>query len=238
MKSLFLIIFLVIFSLSSACKETTTDDPEATNTDTSETEQTDDETSGSESETEEEACTFALTSADMPEGQLVPTSFTAGIVDELCTGTGSNTSPALSWSCAPGTGVSSFAVTMWDIDFNAFDGDDYIHWVVYNIASDTTGLARAAGDPSGGNLPVGAKHGSNDSGDSFTAAIAGYFGPCPGGANHRYQFTVSALSIENLENDVELAEIGIANATPTQFREAIERHSLGSSTLTRNSTGE
>lgn len=182
---------------------------------------------------------FTLTSADMPEGEFIPTTYTAGpgvLMSggiDLCTGEGSNISPVLSWIGAPATGVSSFAVTMWDVDYHAFDGDEFIHWIVYNIPTTETGLARDAGK----NLPTGASHGINDSGDSGDP-VAGYFGPCSGGADHRYEFTVWALSIENLEEDTTLAEIGIDEATPTNFREAIERNDLDSASLTRNSTGE
>lgn len=186
---------------------------------------------------------FTLTSADMPAGAFIPTTYTAGPgvlmsggVD-LCTGEGSNISPVLSWSSAPTTGVLSFAVTVWDIDYNAFDGDEFIHWIIYNIPTTETGLARDAGSSDGKNLPTGASHGINDSGDSGDI-VAGYFGPCSAGADHRYRFTVWALSIANLESDTTLAGIGVDNATPTNFREAIERNDVDSANLTRNSTGE
>jgi Raf kinase inhibitor-like YbhB/YbcL family protein len=53
--------------------------------------------------------------------------------------TGSNVSPALSWSGAP-SGTKSFAVSMYDPD--APTGSGWWHWVVFNIPPGTTSLPK------------------------------------------------------------------------------------------------
>jgi phosphatidylethanolamine-binding protein len=55
--------------------------------------------------------------------------------------TGSNVSPALSWSGAP-AGTKSFAVMMYDPD--APTGSGWWHWVAFNLPPTVTSLARGA----------------------------------------------------------------------------------------------
>lgn len=89
---------------------------------------------------------------------------------------GNNISPALSWSNAP-AGTQSYALIVDDPDAPA---GTWVHWVVYNIPSSTTGLQENADT---GNLSVG----KNSSGNMR------YDGPCPPSGTHRYFFKLYAL---------------------------------------------
>jgi hypothetical protein len=57
----------------------------------------------------------------------------------------------------------------------------WVHWIVYDIAPSTAGLAE------GGALPAGARDGLND------WKRIGYGGPCPPVGRHRYFFKLYAL---------------------------------------------
>jgi Raf kinase inhibitor-like YbhB/YbcL family protein len=106
--------------------------------------------------------------------------------------TGSNISPALSWSNPP-AGTKSFALMVHDPD--APTGSGWWHWVVYNIPANVAALPARAGDPAAGLMPVGAVQGNTDFG------TAGYGGPCPpvGDKPHRYHFRLHALKVDKLE---------------------------------------
>jgi Raf kinase inhibitor-like YbhB/YbcL family protein len=60
----------------------------------------------------------------------------------------------------------------------------YVHWVLYNIPPDVSGLAEAI---QRADLPPGAREGLNDWGR------AGYGGPCPPIGRHRYFHKLYAL---------------------------------------------
>src|SRR5260370_38834959 len=77
------------------------------------------------------AQSMTLTSADLKEGATIAN-------EQVFNGfgcSGSNVSPALSWSGAP-IGTKSFAVTMHDPD--APTGSAWWHWVALTISSGTT----------------------------------------------------------------------------------------------------
>jgi len=101
--------------------------------------------------------TLKLTSPDVHEGQTIPAAQVATVMG--CTG--SNISPAMSWSGAP-AGTKSFALTVYDPD--APTGSGWWHWVVYNIPAKTTSLPAGAGDPKKNLLPAGATQGNTDFG--------------------------------------------------------------------------
>jgi len=95
---------------------------------------------------------------------------------------GSDISPALSWHTAP-AGTQSIALIVDDPDA---PGKTWVHWVIYNIPTNATGLPAAV--PKNKTLDDGSLQGKNDFGR------IGYNGPCPPpGQNHRYFFKVYAL---------------------------------------------
>jgi hypothetical protein len=93
---------------------------------------------------------------------------------------GGNISPALAWSGIPAN-TKTLAVTIFDEDANP---SGWWHWIVMNIPTNVTSIAR------GGEVPKGSVIGENDFGDT------GYGGPCPppGSGQHHYDITVWALN--------------------------------------------
>lgn len=135
------------------------------------------------------AASFSLASNTLNDGGRVPQS-------QLYHGAGcggENLSPELHWQGAP-EGTRSFAVVMHDPD--APTGSGWWHWVVFNIPADVTSLPEGAGDPKSGLIPE-ATQSRTDFG------IPGYGGACPpeGQGDHRYQFRVYALKVEQLQLD-------------------------------------
>jgi Raf kinase inhibitor-like YbhB/YbcL family protein len=123
-----------------------------------------------------EVDTFTLESPEFSDGGRLPDTARAD---------GGNRSPALSWHGAP-EGTKSYALTVYDPD--APTGSGFWHWAVYNIPADVTSLPQGAGTD--GTLPEGAVVLPNEMrGEEWTGAA-----PPPGHGEHRYFFTVSALS--------------------------------------------
>lgn len=130
------------------------------------------------------AAKFVLTSNTLAPGKRMPHAH----VYDGCGG--DNFSPQLSWSGAP-EGTKSYALMVHDPD--APTGGGWWHWVMFNIPADVAELAEGAGDPKSGLIPE-AIQGRNDYGSP------GYGGACPpeGHGDHRYQFKVFALKVEQL----------------------------------------
>ena len=134
---------------------------------------------------------------------------------------GKNVSPALSWSEAPEATVS-FALLAEDVDHHT---GDWVHWVLYNIPRDATGLPTGISTGTAVLLD-GTTQGNNDN------KSIGYNGPCPPpnithvqneaspgiDPPHRYFFRLYALDIE----------LGLApGATDKKLIEAMQGHILG-----------
>lgn len=94
-------------------------------------------------------------------------------------------SPALEWSGAP-DGTRSFVLIVDDPDAPdpAAPKRVYVHWVVYDMSPDSTGLPEHVKSDE---QPNGGRQGRNDNG------TIGYMGPCPPIGRHRYVFTLYAL---------------------------------------------
>ena len=84
----------------------------------------------------------------------------------------------------------------------------WVHWVLYNIPPDVTGLAEAVNATG---LPAGTRHGRND------WDRTGYGGPCPPIGRHRYFHKLYAL-------DVVLPDL--KQPTKSALLEAMEGHVL------------
>ena len=97
---------------------------------------------------------------------------------------GADHSPPLAWSGVP-AGTKSLALIVDDPDAPdpAAPRMTWVHWVVYNIPADTTGIAEAAKP----GVPAGARQGLND------WKQEGYRGPCPPVGRHRYFYKLYAL---------------------------------------------
>jgi Raf kinase inhibitor-like YbhB/YbcL family protein len=141
---------------------------------------------------------LSLTSPAFTEGGAIPAKYTCD---------GDNISPPLAWGQAP-EGTAAFVLIAEDIDARL-----WTHWLVVNLPADTTSLD----DGASGKLPEGAIEGSTDFGPTS------YGGPCPPSGEHRYSFTLYALS-ERLELGAEV------NAAP--IRAAMFGKVLGEAKLT------
>jgi Raf kinase inhibitor-like YbhB/YbcL family protein len=133
-----------------------------------------------------------------------------GNIPKKYTCDGTNVSPALSWSDPPAN-TQSFCLIMDDPDAPA---GVWVHWVIYNIPPQSTGLAE--GIPKQAELKDGSRQGRNDFRDP------GYGGPCPPGGTHRYYFKLYALDITlNLP----------AGATKADVEKAMKGHILAQAQL-------
>lgn len=117
--------------------------------------------------------------------QLTSSAFdTGGAIPSKHTGEGVDVSPALAWNVAP-EGTKSFAVICHDPDAPLVSRGryGYVHWVLYNIPADVSGLPEACTDFT---------QGVNDFGKP------GYGGPMPppGHGTHYYYFWILALDRE------------------------------------------
>ncbi|MEA3410098.1 MAG: YbhB/YbcL family Raf kinase inhibitor-like protein [Pseudomonadota bacterium] len=108
-----------------------------------------------------------------------------GTIPVVYTCDGDDVSPDLSWSGVPG--VAKSLVLIVD-DPDAPDPNapkmTWVHWVLYNIPTDSSGLPK--GVTSSG-LPSGTLEGTND------WKRRGYGGPCPPIGRHRYFHKLYAL---------------------------------------------
>ncbi|NTV67359.1 MAG: YbhB/YbcL family Raf kinase inhibitor-like protein, partial [Chlorobaculum sp.] len=128
-----------------------------------------------------------------------------GAIPALYTCEGKNISPPLAWKNLP-KGTKSLVLILDDPDAPdpAAPKFTWVHWVLYNIPPETTGLAEGAG-----NSPaVGMLEGLS----SWNRG--GYGGPCPPIGTHRYFHKLYALDIvlddmlSPLKADIEAAMKG------------------------------
>jgi len=144
--------------------------------------------------------------------QLSSTAFSeGGVIPRRHTGEDADVSPPLAWRDAP-AGTRAYALVCHDPDaplVSPGGSYGYVHWVLYNISGDVTGLPEDCGDWTSGR---------NDFGRS------GYGGPMPppGHGLHRYYFWLLAL------DDDRKLEPGL---TLTQLLARIEPHVLGMNRL-------
>jgi Raf kinase inhibitor-like YbhB/YbcL family protein len=144
------------------------------------------------------------------------TAFTDGMAfpaAQTCTG-GSNMSPALTWTAGP-SGTMSYGVALYDTT------NGYTHWTLWNLPSTTTSLPAVLPTTQMLTTPVMGQQVNAFSGD-------GYYGPCPGGSVHTYEFEVYALDVATLPSVS-------ATSMPSAVRTQMMMHSLASGKLTGTS---
>lgn len=127
---------------------------------------------------------------------------------------GEDHSPPLAWSDMP-AGTKSLALIVDDPDAPDPKAPKrvYVHWVLYNIPPDGSGLAGAIRTA---NPPAGTLEGRNDWGRT------GYGGPCPPIGRHRYFHKLYAL-------DTVLPDL--RQPTKAQLLAAMAGHILGETEL-------
>ena len=116
---------------------------------------------------------LSLTSSAFENGGAIPDEYTCD---------GADLAPALEWTDAP-SNTKSFALIVDDPDAPDPKAPKmvYVHWVLYDIPAEVTGIHV------GGKTPHDARDGTND------WKKVGYGGPCPPIGRHRYYFKLYAL---------------------------------------------
>lgn len=129
-----------------------------------------------------------LTSTAFEQNATIPAKYT---------GTGEDVSPPLSWSGAPPE-TKSFALICDDPDAPSRakprPEGPWVHWVIYNLPADLTGLPEGIARQAQPAEPAGARQGHNDFGSdnqSFRGPM-----PPPGSGPHRYFFKLYALDTQ------------------------------------------
>jgi hypothetical protein len=138
------------------------------------------------------------------------TAFTSGgEIPAIHTCDGTDVSPPLSWTGVPAN-AKSLALIVDDPDAPdpAAPERTWVHWVLYNLPAEESGLKQGAGADAAA-LPTGTKQGIND------WQRTGYGGPCPPVGRHRYFHKLYAL-------DVALPDLG--NPNKAKLEEAMQGH--------------
>lgn len=122
-----------------------------------------------------------LTSSAFAKGHSIPTKYT---------GEGADVSPPLSWSGLP-EGTKELALICDDPD--APTAEPWVHWVIYKIPAEATGLPEGVAKTARLKDPEGALQGKNSWPSGQTVAYRGPMPP-PGHGLHRYFFKLYALN--------------------------------------------
>jgi hypothetical protein len=127
---------------------------------------------------------------------------------------GNDISPDLSWDDVPDN-AKSLVLIVDDPDAPdpAAPKLTWVHWVLYNIPANATGLPQAVAAKA---LPAGTKEGLND------WKRTGYGGPCPPIGRHRYFHKLYAL-------DIVLSDLG--RPTKADIEKAMKGHVLAETQL-------
>ncbi|MGA2254044.1 MAG: YbhB/YbcL family Raf kinase inhibitor-like protein [Thermoguttaceae bacterium] len=122
--------------------------------------------------------TISVTSTAFEAGRSIPKKYT---------GEGEDVSPPLAWSNVP-KDTKEIALICDDPDAPA---GTWVHWVLYKIPAETTGLPAGLPREKALKTPAGAQQGTN----SFSKDNLGYRGPMPppGHGTHHYHFKIYAL---------------------------------------------
>jgi len=148
---------------------------------------------------------FELKSPVFENGGEIPTKYTCE---------GQDISPPLEWSHIPAD-AKSLVLIVDDPDAPdpAHPRMTWVHWVLYDIPPDASGLKEGIGPDE---LPGGTRQGIND------WQRTGYGGPCPPIGRHRYFFKLYAL-------DQELGNLG--KPSKKDVEQAMKGHVIGEAIL-------
>ena len=147
--------------------------------------------------------------------KLTSTAFTAnGEIPPAHTCDGGDRSPPLAFSGVPAA-AKSLALVVDDPDAPDPKAPQkpWVHWVLYNLPVDSTGLAEAVAPT---DLPFQAQQGAND------WHRTGYRGPCPPNGRHRYIHKLYAL-------DTVLT--GLASPSKAELEAAMKGHIVAEAQL-------
>lgn len=146
---------------------------------------------------------------------LTSTAFTpGGEIPRRYTCEGQDISPPLAWSGVP-SGTKSLALIVDDPDAPDPKAPltTWVHWVLFDLPPEATGLPEAARAET---LPPGTKEGKND------WQRTGYGGPCPPIGRHRYFHKLYAL-------DTTLSHL--RTPTKAELEKAMQGHVLAAAAL-------
>jgi len=148
---------------------------------------------------------LSLTSTAFKDGDEIPPRYTCQ---------GDDTAPPLEWAGVPEE-ARSLVLIVDDPDAPdpAAPRMTWVHWVVYNMPPEATGLAEGA---TSRDLPPGSEEGINDWNRT------GYGGPCPPIGRHRYFHKLYAL-------DTLLT--GLRKPTKAQVEAAMQGHVIAQAEL-------
>ncbi len=169
---------------------------------------------------------FTLTSPDLASGVFGNKFILNGFG---CSG--GNVSPAIEWRNIP-AGTKSLSLQVHDPD--APTGSGFWHWGVYNIPVTATGLAQGAGN-SPDTLPAPAFGGATDFLDTGATGTNGnYGGPCPpeGDKPHRYNFTLYALAVDDVQQAGGIPKTGTAALYSFVLNKGLGSNLLGTASFT------
>lgn len=175
---------------------------------------------------EAQSANFTLTSPDLASGVFDNKFILNGFG---CSG--GNVSPAIEWRNIP-AGTKSLSLQVHDPD--APTGSGFWHWGVYNIPVTATGLAQGAGN-SPDTLPAPAFGGATDFLDTGATGTNGnYGGPCPpeGDKPHRYNFTLYALAVDDVQQAGGIPKTGTAALYSFVLNKGLGSNLLGTASFT------
>jgi Raf kinase inhibitor-like YbhB/YbcL family protein len=153
--------------------------------------------------------TIALTSSAFTDGAMIPA---------VSTCAGANTSPDLSWTAGPAQ-TMSYAIVLTDMS------NQLVHWVLWDIPTATMSLPAALPGTATLTSPAGAKQVHvNGTGN-------GYYGPCPMGQTHTYQFRVHAVDVATLPTVT-------TTSSTTTVRDQVMMHSIAHGDLSGTSNAQ
>jgi Raf kinase inhibitor-like YbhB/YbcL family protein len=149
--------------------------------------------------------TLKIQSEAFDDGGAIPREFTCE---------GADLSPPLAWSGVPAD-TRSLVLIVDDPDAPDPRAPrmTWVHWVLYNLPAEATGLAQGVASQ---DLPAGTGEGQND------WQRTGYGGPCPPIGRHRYFHKLYAL-------DTRLE--GLEHPTKAQVEAAMQGHVLAAAEL-------